>query len=40
VTSTLTNRVLVTALEAMGITDVEKYGTTDTGSGGLPGALT
>jgi hypothetical protein len=35
----LTNRVLVTALEAMGITDVEKYGTTDTGSGGLPGVL-
>jgi len=40
VTNTLTNRVLVTALEAMGLTDVEKYGTTDTGSGGLPGALT
>lgn len=40
VTNTLTNRVLVTALEAMGITDVEKYGTTDTGSGGLSGALT
>jgi len=40
VTNTLTNRVLVTALEAMGITDVEKYGTTDTGSGGLSGVLT
>jgi hypothetical protein len=39
VSNTLTNRVLVTALEATGITDVEKYGTTDTGSGGLPGVL-
>ena len=34
-----TNRVLVTALHAMGITDVESYGSTDNGSGPLPGVL-
>ncbi len=36
----LTNRVLVTALDALGVKDVEKYGTTDTGSGPLSGVLT
>jgi hypothetical protein len=36
----LTNRVLVTALDAVGLTDTEKYGTTDTGSGPLAGVLT
>lgn len=35
-----TNRVLVTALHAMGLTDIESYGSTDRGSGPLPGVLT
>jgi hypothetical protein len=39
VAGNLTNRVLITALDAMGITDVESYGTTDTGSGPLSGVL-
>ena len=39
VTNTQTNRVLVTALHAMGFTDVEKYGSTDNGSGPLSGVL-
>lgn len=39
VTNTLTNRVLVTAAHAMGLTDIVKYGTTDTGSGPLTGVL-
>ncbi|HEY6726447.1 MAG TPA: DUF1552 domain-containing protein [Polyangiaceae bacterium] len=40
VTGAQTNRVLVTALHAMGLTDVESYGTTDKGSGPLDGVLT
>ena len=39
VKDTQTNRVLVTALHAMGLTDVETYGSTDTGSGPIPGVL-
>ncbi|HEY3496166.1 MAG TPA: DUF1552 domain-containing protein [Polyangiaceae bacterium] len=38
--NTYTNRVLVTAMHAMGFTDVEQYGSTDTGSGPLSGVLT
>lgn len=34
-----TTRVLVTALHAMGLTDLETYGTTDKGSGPLDGVL-
>lgn len=39
VTNTQWTRVLVTALHASGITDVESYGSIDTGSGLLPGVL-
>jgi hypothetical protein len=39
VTKTQTNRALVTAFHALGITDVEKYGSTDTGSGPLAKVL-
>lgn len=35
-----TTRLLVTALHAMGLTDVESYGSTDAGSGPLEGVLT
>jgi hypothetical protein len=40
VSNQLTNRVLVTALDAAGITDIQQYGTTDSGSGPLAGVLT
>jgi hypothetical protein len=40
VTNTRWNRVLVSALHAMGITDVEKYGSLDNGEGPLSGLLT
>jgi hypothetical protein len=33
------NRVLVTACHAMGLTDVEQYGSLDTGAGPVPGVL-
>jgi hypothetical protein len=33
------NRVLVTACHAMGLTDVNEYGSLDTGSGPVPGVL-
>jgi len=39
VTNALHNRVLVTALHGMGLTDIQKYGSTDTGSGPLSGVL-
>jgi hypothetical protein len=39
VTNQTTNRVLVTAMHAMGFTDVETYGSTDEGSGPLSGVL-
>jgi hypothetical protein len=39
VTNTQTTRVLVTAMHALGLTDVESYGSTDTGSGPLSGVL-
>ena len=34
------NRVLVDAAQVMGLTDVTSYGSTDNGSGGVPGLLT
>ncbi|HMI93749.1 MAG TPA: DUF1552 domain-containing protein [Polyangiales bacterium] len=40
VTGTRWNRVLVSALHAMGITDVEKYGSLDNAEGPLSGLLT
>jgi hypothetical protein len=40
VTNTQTTRVLVTALHAMGLTDIETHGSTDTGSGPLSDVLT
>jgi hypothetical protein len=40
VTNSQTTRVLVTAMHAMGLTDVETYGSTDHGSGPLSGVLT
>jgi hypothetical protein len=40
VTNSQTTRVLVTAMHAMGLTDVETYGSTDSGSGPLSGVLT
>jgi hypothetical protein len=39
VTKNQTTRVLVTAFHALGLTDVEKYGSTDNASGPLPGVL-
>ena len=40
VTKTQTNRVLVSAAQALGVTDLETHGTTDEGSGPLSGLLT
>ncbi len=39
VTNTTNHRLLVTACHAMGLTSVQKYGSLDSGSGPLPGAL-
>ena len=39
VTSTRQNRVLVSACHAMGVTDVEKFGSLDNAEGPLAGLL-
>jgi len=39
VTKAQTNRALVTALHGLGLTDIESYGSTDEGSGPIPGVL-
>jgi hypothetical protein len=39
VTKTQTTRALVTTLHAVGLTDIAKHGSTDDGSGPIPGVL-